>query len=193
MSRPQTFNTQEALHKAMVVFWRKGYEATSITDLLGATGLSKSSLYATFGGKRELFIMAFDAYRRERAKDMHRALQDGPARLSIESFFRSLFADLNDPSESHGCMSINQAVEMAAHDLDVRQRVMEDFRLIEEALERAIERGQQDGSLGSNRNARELARLLVLAFPGLQVMARAGYTKQDLESALHLLLSNLDL
>ncbi|QGF93618.1 TetR family transcriptional regulator [Pseudomonas sp. CFSAN084952] len=192
MSRPQAFNTQEALHKAMVVFWRKGYEATSITDLLGATGLSKSSLYATFGGKRELFIMAFDAYRRDRTKDMHRALQDGPARHSIEAFFRSLFADIGDPGESHGCMSINQAVEMAAHDLDVRQRVMEDFHLIEEALERAIERGQQDGSLGSKRLARELARLLVLAFPGLQVMARAGYAKQDLESALHLLLSNLD-
>jgi TetR/AcrR family transcriptional repressor of nem operon len=191
MARPQEFNTQEALHKAMVMFWRKGYEATSMTDLLGATGLSKSSLYATFGGKHELFISAFDVYRQERARDMYRALENGPARQAIETFFRLLFTDIGNP-ESRGCMSINQAVEMAAHDPEVRLRVMEDFRLIEEALVSAIERGQEDCSLASRRSARELARLLVLAFPGLQVMARAGYVKDDVESALNLLLSNLD-
>lgn len=191
MARPQEFNTQEALHKAMVMFWRKGYEATSMTDLLGATGLSKSSLYATFGGKHELFISAFDVYRQERARDMYRALESGPARQAIETFFRLLFTDIGNP-ESRGCMSINQAVEMAAHDPEVRLRVMEDFRLIEEALVSAIERGQEDCSLASRRSARELARLLVLAFPGLQVMARAGYVKDDVESALNLLLSNLD-
>lgn len=173
------------------MFWRKGYEATSMTDLLGATGLSKSSLYATFGGKHELFISAFDVYRQERARDMYRALENGPARQAIETFFRLLFTDIGNP-ESRGCMSINQAVEMAAHDPEVRLRVMEDFRLIEEALVSAIERGQKDCSLASRRSARELARLLVLAFPGLQVMARAGYVKDDVVSALNLLLSNLD-
>jgi TetR/AcrR family transcriptional repressor of nem operon len=191
MSRPQEFNTQEALHKAMAMFWCKGYEATSMADLLSATGLSKSSLYATFGSKHELFISAFDLYRQERARDMYRALENGPARQAIETFFRLLFTDIGNP-ESRGCMSINQAVEMAAHDPEVRLRVMEDFRLIEEALVSTIERGQEDCSLVSRRSARELARLLVLAFPGLQVMARAGYVKDDVESALNLLLSNLD-
>ena len=61
MARLQEFNTEEALRKAMNMFWQKGYEATSLADLLEAMGLSKSSLYAAFGGNRELFIAAFDA------------------------------------------------------------------------------------------------------------------------------------
>lgn len=192
MARPQEFNTAEALHKAMLVFWRKGYEATSLVDLLEATGLSRSSLYGTFGGKRELFIAAFDAYRNERERDMQRVLRQKGARRAIEEFFRMLFANLGTHEPAQGCMSINQGVEMAPHDPEIRARVMEDFRHIEEALTSVIVRGQGDGSLTNTRNARELARLLVLAFPGLQVMARIGYAQADIDGALSLLLSNLD-
>ncbi|MGY2130619.1 TetR/AcrR family transcriptional regulator [Hymenobacter sp. HD11105] len=192
MARPQEFNTAEALHQAMGVFWRKGYEATSLADLLAATGLSKSSLYATFGGKRELFLAAFDAYRQARARDAHRVLEQQPARPGIDAFFHSLFADVNAPEPALGCMSINQAVELAPHDPEIRERVVQDLQFIEEILTRAIERGQQDGSLTSLRLAPDLAKLLVLAFPGLQVMARVGYTRQELDNALHLLLTHLD-
>lgn len=192
MSRPQAFDTSQALHQAMGVFWRKGYEATSLTDLLTATGLSKSSLYATFGSKRDLFLAAFDAYRQARARDGHRLLQQQPARPAIEAFFHSLFADVNAVEPALGCMSINQAVELAPHDAEVRQRVVQDLQLIEEALTRAVERGQQEGTVTSTRPARELAQLLVLAFPGLQMMARAGYSRPQLDAALHLLLSHLD-
>jgi len=192
MSRPQEFDTAEALHHAMRAFWRKGYEATSLTDLLAATGLSKSSLYATFGGKRDLFLTAFDAYRQARARDAHRVLQQQPARRALETFFHSLFADVNSNEPMLGCMSINQAVELAPHDPAVRQRVVEDLQQMEEVLTQAIERGQQDGSVASTRPARALARLLVLAFPGLQVMARAGYSRQQLDDAQQLLLTCLD-
>ena len=192
MARPQEFNTAEALHKAMGVFWRKGYEATSLVDLLEATGLSKSSLYGTFGGKRDLFLAAFDAYREERVRDMHQILDHGPARHAIETYFRMIIADARAPEFSHGCMSINQAVEMGPHDPEVRGRVEEDFLHFENALTRTIERGQADGSVKSTKNARELARLLVLAFPGFQVMVRAGGDRAWLDDALRLLLSNLD-
>jgi TetR/AcrR family transcriptional repressor of nem operon len=192
MSRPQEFETTEALHQAMRAFWRKGYEATSLTDLLAATGLSKSSLYATFGGKRELFLAAFDAYRQARAEEAHQILQQQPARRAIAAFFHSLFADVNATDPMLGCMSINQAVELAPHDAAVRERVVEDLQLMEEVLTQALERGQHDGSVTSRRPARELAKLLVLAFPGLQVMARSGYRRQELDSALNLLLTYLD-
>lgn len=192
MSRPQEFDTTEALHHAMRVFWRKGYEATSLTDLLAATGLSKSSLYATFGGKRELFLAAFDAYRQARVRDAQQVLQQQPARHAIGTFFHSLFADVNATEPLLGCMSINQAVELAPHDPAVRERVVQDLQQMEEVLTRALERGQQDGSVASRRPARELAKLLVLAFPGLQVMARAGYSRRQLDEALHLLFTCLD-
>ena len=192
MSRPQEFDTPEALQQAMRVFWRKGYEATSLTDLLAATGLSKSSLYATFGGKRALFLAAFDAYRQARARDAQALLQQQPARGAIGAFFHSLFADVNATEPLLGCMSINQAVELAPHDPAVRERVVEDLQLMEAVLTQAIERGPRDGSVGSPRPARELAQLLVLAFPGLQVMARAGYSRRELDKALQLLFTYLD-
>jgi TetR/AcrR family transcriptional regulator, transcriptional repressor for nem operon len=192
MARPQEFNAAEALHKAMGVFWRKGYEATSLVDLLKATGLSKSSLYATFGSKRALFLAAFDAYREEREEDMARLLDGKTARDGIEAFFRMIIADARAPEFSRGCMSINQAVEMAPHDPEVRSRVTADFQLLEDVLASTIGRGQADGDIGSARNARELARLFVLAFPGLQVLVRAGSDPDRLDDTLRVLLSSLD-
>jgi TetR/AcrR family transcriptional repressor of nem operon len=192
MARPQAFNTIDALHQAMSVFWRKGYEATSLTDLMEATGLSKSSLYGTFGGKRELFLTAYDAYRAERAKEMDAILKTEPARQAIATFFRRIIADARAHEFTNGCMSTNQAVELAPHDPEVRGRVETDFQLIEDAFARTIKRGQTEGSIANARSARELASLLVVAFPGFQVMVRAGAGKVRLETALKVLLSNLD-
>lgn len=192
MARPQEFNSAEALQKALGVFWRKGYAATTLEDLLGSTGLSKSSLYATFGSKRELFLKAFDSYRAARTIDMERVLAQGSARKAIETFFVEIIAGLQKPEPSEGCMSTNQAVEMAPHDAEVRDRVEADFQLIEDALATTIERGQKEGSIASTRRARELARLLVIAFPGLQVMVRARGGKSRLDDGLKILLANLD-
>jgi len=191
MARPQEFNTAEALRQAMGVFWRKGYDATSMTDLLQAMGLSKSSLYAVFGGKRALFLAAFDAYREARAREMHQMLKEGPAHQAIEQFFRKIVADA-ESGDLRGCMSINQAVEMAPRDPEVRSRISQDFALMEEGLVQAIKRGQAEGSIKSANSPRNLARLLVLAFPGLQVMVRAGGDKAQLDDTLNLLLSILD-
>lgn len=192
MARPQGFDSNDVLHRALGVFWRKGYEATSMADLLAVTGLSKSSLYAAFGGKRDLFLAAFDAYRAERTADLHRALDNGPARETIATFFRTIIADARAPDSTCGCMSTNQAVELAPHDTAIRDRVAADFQTIEDALARAIERGQAEGSVRSKRDARHIARLLVVAFPGFQVMVRAGADPDRLEDALGQLLALLD-
>ncbi len=192
MARPQEFDTAEALHQAMKLFWRKGYEATSLTDLLNATGLSKSSLYGTFGSKRELFLNAFDSYREHRAREMKRMLHEGNGRQAIESFFREIIADAEALEFTNGCMGINEAVEMAPHDADIQLRVVEDFHNIETALIQAIKRGQADGSIGNTENANRLAKLFLLGFPGLQVMVRAGCSKTMLGQTMGVLLSVLD-
>ena len=191
MARPQEFDTDEALRQAMRVFWSKGFEATSMADLLEATGLSKSSLYGAFGSKRDLFLAAFDAYREARAKDMGRILRQGPARDAIEHFFRTIITDARD-GNSEGCMSINQAVELAPRDPDIGSRVRADFERMENALARIIQRGQQEGSIKSRGNPAAIARILVLAFPGFQVMVRAGCEKSRLDEGLTALLTILD-
>ncbi len=192
MARPQEFDSREVLVKAMDVFWTKGYEGTSLSDLLHATGLSKSSLYASFGDKRQLFISAFDTYRHARGQEMNIIMGKGNGREAVMSFFTKIIDDARDQKLSRGCMSINQCIELAPHDLEVRQKVTQDFAEIEAGLEKAIRRGQQDRSISSSKPSTKLARLLVLGFPSLQIMARAGLDSSHLHDTLHILLSVLD-
>ena len=191
MSRPQEFDTQAALRQAMLVFWRKGYEATSLADLLQATELSKSSLYATFNSKRDLFLAAFDDYRQARAKCMFSMLKEAPARAAIEKFFRTVVSDAWT-RHGEGCMSINQAVELAPTDAAVATRVHADLLGMEKLFVKTIERGQTEGSVAMSMPALDLARVLVLAFPGLQVMVRAGCETSDIDARLTALLAILD-
>ena len=192
MARPQSFDTAEALHSALAVFWEKGFEATSLPDILKATGLSKSSLYATFGSKRELFLKAFDSYRKNRVREMEAILGNGPGRAAIETFFGKVVDDATSRSFRNGCMSTNQAIELAPADPEVRDRVCSDFKLIEAALRQAIVRGQEDGSIGSVRDAALLAQQLTVGFPGVQVLVRAGVEGPKLRELLTSILSCLD-
>jgi TetR/AcrR family transcriptional regulator, transcriptional repressor for nem operon len=193
MARPQEFDTDQALKSAMRVFWSKGYEAASLTDIMTATGLSKSSLYATFGDKRALFLAAFDAYRKERMAYLNETLNDGrPARHSIGTFFREGVAHAAEPAHRNGCMTANEAVELAPHDVGVQKLVAEDFQAVEDAFTRAIERGQADGSIVSREEPRKLARFLVVGLQGLQVMARAKSERVRLDDTVAIMMAALD-
>lgn len=193
MARPQEFETTEALRNAMHVFWNKGYEGTSLADIMAATSLSKSSLYATFGDKRELFLAAFDVYRKEHLNFLRQTLNNGqPARQSIETFFRQGIAHSQDATHIYGCMTANEAVELAPHDPNIQQLVADDFQAVEDEFARVIRRGQADGSIASHQDIRALARFLVVSLQGFQVMARAKSDLARLEDSVTVLMSALD-
>ncbi|MGE5223021.1 MAG: TetR/AcrR family transcriptional regulator [Omnitrophica WOR_2 bacterium] len=193
MARPQEFETNKVLRNAMYVFWSKGYEAASLADILEATGLSKSSLYATFGDKRELFLAAFDAYRRGRMEYLQQTLNNGqPARQSIETFFRQGVAHSQDETRVRGCMTANEAVELAPHDAEIQRLVAEDFQAIEDAFTQAIARGQADGSVSSRQEPRRLAHFLLIGLQGLQVMARAKSDHARLDDSITIMMAALD-
>ncbi len=193
MARPQEFETIEALRIAMHVFWEKGYEGTSLADILAATSLSKSSLYATFGDKRELFLAAFDAYRKEHFEFLHRTLNNGqPARQSIETFFRQGIAHSQDKTQVNGCMTANEAVELAPHDAEIQRLVAEDFQAVEDEFARAVTRGHKDGSIANRQETRALARFLVVCLQGFQVMARAKSDLARLEDSVTVIMTTLD-
>jgi TetR/AcrR family transcriptional regulator, transcriptional repressor for nem operon len=193
MARPQEFETREALQIAMRVFWKKGYESTSLADILAATGLSKSSLYATFGDKRELFLAAFDVYRKEHFEYLHRTLNNGqPARQAIETFFRQGVAHSQDETHLYGCMTANQAVELAPHDEEIQRLVAADFQAVEDEFAHAITRGHADGSITSHKEPRALARFLVVSLQGFQVMARAKSDLTRLDDSVTVMMTALD-
>ncbi len=194
MARPLEFETTEVLRNAMVVFWNKGYEAASLADILAATGLSKSSLYATFGDKRALFLAAFKAYQQQRIQHLERILNNGqPARQSMETFFRQVvFHNTGDASHGCGCMTANEAVELAPHDPDVQQMVAEDFKAVEDAFVECLVRGQSEGSIASRQAPRTLARFLVVNLQGLEVMARAKTDQAQLNETVSVMMAILD-
>jgi TetR/AcrR family transcriptional repressor of nem operon len=193
MARRQEFDTVDALRSAMRVFWKKGYEASSLADILTATNLSKSSLYAAFGGKRELFLAAFEAYRKDRMQYVHQMLNNGQlARQSIETFFRHGIAHSQEETHAYGCMTANEAVELAPHDSDIQRLVAEDFQALEDVFIQAIDRGHADGSITSRKEPRTLARFLVVSLQGLQVMARAKSDLARLDDTVTVMMAALD-
>lgn len=192
MARPREFDERTALLQAMHTFWSQGYESTSISDLLKATGLSKSSLYDTFGSKRELFLAAFDEYRKERMRNLQKYLNQSPtAYASIQAFFEMVIDHAQKDAQPFGCMSCNEAAELAPHDEEVQQLVEQDFVGIEESFVEAIERGKKDGSVSLDKDARKLARFLCTNHQGLQIMARAKADRERLDDALSVMMSAL--
>ncbi|MFW5488752.1 MAG: TetR/AcrR family transcriptional regulator [Desulfovibrio sp.] len=192
MARPQEFDTQQVLEEVLLEFWTHGYERTTLQDIMQATGLNKSSLYSQYENKHALFLAAFDRYRKEYRESLQRVMQGAGARDAIETFFRDMLPNTEGTDRQAGCMSINVAVEMAPHDPEVRERVDSDFRFVEEQLKQTIERGQSEGDINPGLNARSTARMLVVAFAGIQVLTRSQCGKESLDEALSAFLQVLD-
>ncbi|CCG08849.1 TetR/AcrR family transcriptional regulator [Pararhodospirillum photometricum] len=193
MARPRAFDETEVLLQALRVFWAKGFEATTLADLLDATGLSKSSLYAAFGGKRELFLAAFAAYRDERRRRLHAALTQAPSgRAALEAYFAKVVAHAQSGEKIFGCMTCNEAVEFGPHDEAVQHLVHDDFRNMEAAFAEALARGVADGSLAPCPLGEQTrARLLVVHLLGLQTLARAKADPAVLDDAVALLFATV--
>ncbi len=194
MARPREFNQGEALESAMQLFWAKGYEATSLSDLVGAMGLSKSSFYDTFGSKHALFLSAIDHYNETVASRRAAALIAGAGggRAGIAAVFERIAGDMAGRDGRRGCFVNNCAVETAPHDDAVAERVCAGFACIEEAFYEAVRRGQVDGEIAAGRDARALARFLTSSLNGLIVMAKADPDRAALEDVVGVVLSAIE-
>ena len=192
MARPREFDSDQALEKAMQVFWTKGYEATSLSDLLSAMGISKSSFYATFGSKHELFLSALDRYGETHGAMLIAILEgEGSPRQAIARVFEEALR-ATDVEERRGCFVNNCAVELAPRDRLVARQVAKGHARIEEAFYRAVKAGQDAGEITRSQPARALARFLSNSLTGLTVMGEGGAAKDTLRDALQVTLSALD-
>lgn len=193
MARTQEFDRNEVLQAAMTLFWSKGYEATSLADLLQATGLSKSSLYASFGDKRTFFLEAFELYRKQRLATLDRILDTGPsARQALENMLWQVALYTMQSDDACGCMVANEAVELGPHDANIRLLVLADFQEVEDRIYRSLQQAQLEGSVSTDKDARSLARFMIVTLQGIQVMARANSDRDRLIDSVKLMLSLLD-
>ena len=192
MARPKEFDSCVALERAMEVFWAKGYEGTSLNDLLAAMELSKSSLYETFGSKHELFLAALDRYRDTRTAAMIHALEEaGTARAGIQAVFDKAVEVAVTPGKPRGCFLNNCAVEVDPSDKAALRRVRGGVGLVEEAFHRTLEQGQAAGEIAADRDAGALARYLNSALMGLAVMGKASPDRKKLQEIVKITLQAL--
>jgi TetR/AcrR family transcriptional repressor of nem operon len=190
MPRTKEFEPQEALDAAMHLFWRKGFGATSMRDLLDAMCIGRGSFYDTFGDKHTLFLAALDRFEDARTSWMDRALE-GAGMDGIEEVFRRSIEGLLGFEPRRGCLLANTAVELAPHDPEVAVRISRYVRRTEEAFTGALAHAREAGEILADGDPKVLARFLVSNLHGLRVLARAGADRRTLEDAARVALQAL--
>jgi TetR/AcrR family transcriptional repressor of nem operon len=191
MVRNRSFDEGLVLDAAMERFWKHGYVATSVRDLGDAMGLGAASLYNAFGDKHALFERCLDRYldanMRARIARLEATL---PPRQAIEALLGEIVE--RSMHDRLGCMLVNSALEVAPHDAAIAEVVAARLSELEAFFRRCVVAGQRDGSIDTDRDASDLARLLLTTVIGLRVLARGRPERELLEGAVRQVLVLLD-
>lgn len=190
MPRTKEFETGDALDAAMQLFWRKGYAATSLRDLLDGMGIGYGSFYNAFGDKHALFLASLDRFRELRTSWIDEVLEDSGLR-GMEEVFRRTVDGLVGFEPRRGCLLANTAVELGPHDAEVAAKISRYVRHTEAVFERAVIRAQEAGEIPADRDPRAMACFLVNTLHGLRVLARVGTDRAVLEDAVRVALDVL--
>ncbi len=194
VGRPRQFVEEETLERACVLFWRQGYEATSLNQLVECMGISRQSLYNTFGGKEELFLRVIDHYVETRLEAVLSLLGDEGADLrSIEQYFDQITAGTTMPGEVRkGCLMVNTTVELSVHKGSVAGKMKSFVGRFEGALLHAVEGAKAAGQISDAYPPADLASFLTTVVQGMLVSCKAGATHQQLRMTAAIALSTLE-
>ena len=170
----KTYDEEEVLTRAMEAFWARGYEATSMNDLVKATGINRGSMYAAFTDKRTLFIRALTHYDQRHRADYLRNVRSGNTpRQAIITAFEDAVAATGDGNDRRGCLLVNTSLELSPHDREIDDMVRASFAEVEAFFRRNIEDGQKEGEINKALDAAETGRALLGMFIGLRVLMRS--------------------
>ncbi|MEV0619779.1 TetR family transcriptional regulator [Nonomuraea sp. NPDC050404] len=190
MARSKEFDPDAVLQQALELFWERGYEATSMADLVERLGVARASIYATYGGKRELYLKALERYLGQR--DVVGELsQPGPALPAVRALFDSYVAECLADELRRGCMVVNTAVEFASRDAVVLAKVVTSWAALETALAGALIRARAQGEIPAGKDPAALARFLLVLLQGLRVLGRADPDPRRLRDAVDQAMSAL--
>ncbi|GHG01642.1 TetR/AcrR family transcriptional regulator [Streptomyces filamentosus] len=193
MARTKEFDPEAALRAALDLFWARGYEATSMADLVEHLGIGRASIYATFGNKRELYLRALDRYLETRDPRLVEELSaPGPALPAVRAVVRRFAAEATAEGERlTGCFVTNSAAELGPHDPAVARRVELSWEQVETLLYAALTRARAQGELPEGRDPRTLSRMLLVLLQGVRVVGKASTdparVRDAAEEALRLL------
>jgi AcrR family transcriptional regulator len=181
IGRPRAFDADQALDRALQVFWRKGYEGATLCDLTKAMGINPPSLYAAFGNKEGLFRKALDRYWRLRTAFYDDALAAPTARRVAEKLLLGTAKFLGDPCHPKGCLTVHGALATGEETDCIRQELEKRRATNQAAIRERLKRAKREGDLPANADPAALARFLATVMEGMAVQAAGGATRKDLE------------
>lgn len=175
MARTKEFNEDQALDKAIEIFWYKGYNGTSAQDLVTHLGLSRSSLYDTFGDKQKLFAQSLQRYQKNAQKQIVELFdQSENIKETLHDIFKQAVIESLEDRITKGCFMVNSSVELAMHDEEIAKIVKNNSQVMEEVFTKAVQKGQDSGDISKANSAKVLARFIFNNYSGIRVLARSG-------------------
>jgi AcrR family transcriptional regulator len=191
LGRPRAFSEEAALDAAMRVFWEKGYEGASLTDLTEAMGINRPSLYATFGDKETLFLRAMEQYANGPAYYLRAALAEPTAYAVIEALLRGAVKLLADPRNPRGCLSVQGGLACGTAAEPIKDALIAWRKKGEAEIVKRLKRARVEGDLPAELDPHDLARYLATVLNGLGIQAANGATKAEMTRVVEMALRTL--
>ncbi len=175
----------------MQQFWQVGYEATSLQDLLNVMGLSKSSLYQTFGNKHRLFMSCIDYYQRLMAHNLATQLESGDSAIQfLVGLLQDVISEAEQSTHKKGCFLVNSINELCPQDVEASEAAAHGIENMGKVLFRAIERGKREGDINPMSDNHTLVNYLLAQISGLRTMVKAGVDIKILQAVVDMTLKS---
>ncbi|OME05450.1 TetR family transcriptional regulator [Paenibacillus odorifer] len=191
MARTKEFNKDQALHQAMLLFWKKGYEAASIPDLLEVMGISRSSLYDTFSDKQTLYTDALEHYKKGNFNKQAILEHASSVRDGILQFFEYHIASAYDTSLPGGCFVTNVATTLESPDEKINELIKTSFLELEQAFCDLLKKGQQRGEIDKTTDIKVLSYLLLNLHQSINIMAKADQNPERAKEMISFVIAGI--
>ncbi len=192
MPRVKQFDENEVLAKAMNLFWKQGYSATSVQDLVSCLGISRASLYDTFGDKEQLFKKCFALYRKCNIESLTKFFQSHPnVKNGFSDLFNIAIQEAVHDKEKKGCFVVNITTELIPNDETLLQVLESNKRDIENLFYEYLKKGKEKGQLKTDKDLKSISSLFYTIYSGIKVVSKIEANKKELKDSVNIALSLL--